>query len=172
MKRPPPLLLLIVTASLLAFLLYAGGTSAQSSREPKRLFDPVATAIDKSVERTPEAFGAQARVSVAAVREQEINVNFASIDFAEARELSLPLLGGLSYTAVRGESEGFAASPGGGFVWRGKISAEGGWTGDVTLSAEGGALSGLIYSPEGVYEIVPQEGFTHLLVQIDQSRFP
>ncbi|HJQ31444.1 MAG TPA: M12 family metallo-peptidase, partial [Pyrinomonadaceae bacterium] len=44
--------------------------------------------------------------------------------------------------------------------------------GDVTLSAEGGALSGLIYSPEGVYEIVPQEGFTHLLVQIDQSRFP
>jgi hypothetical protein len=170
MKR---LSLLFLTAACLALvcLTYVAGTGAQSSREPKRLFDPVAAA-DKSVERTPEASGAQARVSVAAVREQEINVNFASIDFAETRELSLPLASGLSYTAVRSESEGFEASKGGGFVWRGKISAPNGWTGDVTLSAKGGALSGLIYSPEGVYEIVPQEGFTHLLVQIDQSRFP
>ncbi|HWW76893.1 MAG TPA: M12 family metallo-peptidase, partial [Pyrinomonadaceae bacterium] len=170
MKRPPLLLLLIAPASTAAFLLYAANTSARSPKKPKRLFDPVPA--DKSAEKTPEASGVRSRVSVAAVREQEISVNFSSIDFSEARELSLPLLGGVSYTASRVEPEGFEASPGGGFVWRGKISAEGGWAGDVTLSAEGGALSGLIYSPEGVYEIVPQKDFTHLLVQIDQSRFP
>jgi peptidyl-Asp metalloendopeptidase len=166
MKRLPLLFLCAAFLGLACLFYVAGTTSAQSTQEPKRLFEPL------SADTAPVTNGVPAQTQTAAIREQEISVNFGRIDFAEAHELSLPLLGGLSYTAVRGDAEGFAESAGGGFVWRGKISAPGGWTGDVTLSAEGRALSGLIYSPEGVYEIVPQKDFTHLLVQIDQSRFP
>jgi hypothetical protein len=133
---------------------------------PRRLFDPL------GAEKSVAAAGADREpAQMAAVREQEIRVNFGTADFAEARELSLPL-SGLSYTAVRSESEGFVASPGGGLVWRGKIHGPGEWSGDVTLSFKGHALSGLIYSPEAVYEIIPQKDFGHLLVQLDQSLFP
>ena len=164
--KKPSLLFLVAVFFGLASLLYVAATSAQSANEPTRLFEPV------GAERVPARDGALPSSTTAAVREQEIRVNFGPVNFAEARELSLPLIGGLSYTAVRSESEGFAASPDGGLVWRGKISGPGEWSGDVTLSAKGRALSGLIYSPEGVYEIVPQKDFGHLLVQLDQSLFP
>src|SRR5918997_1039613 len=110
------LLLLIAAASPLVFLLYAADTSAQSSTEPRRLFDPV------GAEKLVAAASAdRSQAPAAVVREQQIRVNFGTADdFAGARELSLPLFG-LSYTAVRGESEGLDASPGGGLVWRGKI---------------------------------------------------
>lgn len=148
MKRFALLLLLIAAAPPLAFLIYAANASARSPKEPRRLFDPV------GAEKSAAAASAdRATVSTAAVREQEIRVKLGAADFAEARELGLPLFG-LSYTAVRSESEGFAASPGGGLVWRGKIYGPAGWSSDVTLSVKGRALSGLIYSPEGVYEIV------------------
>jgi hypothetical protein len=151
----------------LACLLYVATAGAQSAVGPKRLFDPVG-----AEKLTARAKRVQSEASTAAVREQEIRINLGAADFAEARELSLPLFGGLSYTAVRSESEGFAETPGGGLVWRGKIFGPGRWSGDVTLSFKGRALSGLVYSPEGVYEIVPQKDFAHLLVQIDQSLFP
>ena len=161
------LLLLIAAGSPLTFLLYAANTSAQSSMETMRLFDPV------GAEKSAAASSAdRAQAPTAVVREQEIRVNFSTADdFAGARELGLPLFG-RSYTAVRSESEGFAALPGGGLVWRGKIYGPGEWSGDVTLSVKGRALSGLIYSPEAVYEIIPQKDFGHLLVQLDQSLFP
>jgi hypothetical protein len=111
MKRFPLVLLFIAAASPLAFLLYAANANAQSPKEPKRLFDPVGA--EKSV---AAASADRATVPTAAVREQEIRVNLGAADFAEARELTLPLFG-LSYTAVRSESEGFVASPGGGLVW-------------------------------------------------------
>ncbi|HEU4594080.1 MAG TPA: M12 family metallo-peptidase [Pyrinomonadaceae bacterium] len=167
MKRFPLLLLLIASASTLAFLFYAANASAQSPTGPRRLFDPVGA--EKSV---AAASADRAQAQTAVVREQEIRVNFGTPDdFAGARELSLPLFG-LSYTAIRSESEGFVALPGGGLVWRGKIYGPGEWSGDVTLSVKGRALSGLIYSPEAVYEIIPQKDFGHLLVQLDQSLFP
>src|SRR5829696_5044127 len=115
MKRFTLLLLIIAAAFPLAFLPSAAGSSAQSSTEPRRLFDPLGA--EKSV-AAASADRTTARTAV--VREQEIRVNFGTADdFAGARELSLPL-SGLSYTAVRSESEGFVASPGG-LVWRGKI---------------------------------------------------
>ncbi|HWT02319.1 MAG TPA: Calx-beta domain-containing protein [Pyrinomonadaceae bacterium] len=81
------------------------------------------------------------------------------------------MLDGKSYEASRRSSEGFVRFAGGEFTWRGKIFGAYGWSGDVILTVKGQAMSGLIYSPEAVYEIVPQENFRHLLVQIDQSRF-
>ncbi|HEX8337805.1 MAG TPA: Calx-beta domain-containing protein, partial [Pyrinomonadaceae bacterium] len=166
MKRFTLLLLLIAAACTPAFLFHSAHTSAQTSAEPRRLFDPVGA--EKSV---AAASADRAAAPTAAVREQEIRVNFGTADFAGAREMGLPLFG-RSYTAVRSESEGFVASPGGGLVWRGKIHGPGGWSGDVTLSVKGRALSGLIYLPEAVYEIIPQKDFGHLLVQLDQSLFP
>jgi hypothetical protein len=167
MKRLALLLLLIAAASPPGFLFHAAGAGAQSPTGPRRLFDPAGA--EKSVAAASDD---RAQAQTAVVREQEIRVNFGTVgDFAGARELSLPLFG-LSYTAVRSESEGFVASPGGGLVWRGKIYGPGAWSGDVTLSVKGRALSGLIYSPEAVYEIIPQKESGHLLVQLDQSLFP
>jgi Calx-beta domain/Metallo-peptidase family M12B Reprolysin-like len=165
MKRPLPPLLLIALSLSLACLFHLAPGSAQTPRDTSRLFEPLDTggANLPAQGRTP--------ASPAAVLEQEIRINFDRLDFAAARELSLPLPDGKTYTAVRADSEGFAQSRDGGLVWRGKILDAAGRGGDVTLSVEGRALSGLIYSPEGVYEIIPQENFTHLLVQLDQTRF-
>ncbi|HEX8355036.1 MAG TPA: M12 family metallo-peptidase, partial [Pyrinomonadaceae bacterium] len=87
-------------------------------------------------------------------------------------ELSFELLDGKTYRVVRSEAEGFAAFADGGLAWRGKLVGQDGWSGDVTLSVKGAAMSGLIYSPDGVYEIVPQGDFRHLLVEINQDLFP
>ncbi|MFN0280256.1 MAG: reprolysin-like metallopeptidase [Pyrinomonadaceae bacterium] len=114
----------------------------------------------------------QSSTSVAAVREQEIDIKFDDINFDAAAKLSFPLLDGISYEAVRSEREGFERFDSDEFTWRGKIFAENDFSGDVVFSVKGKALSGLIYSPTAVYEIVPQADFKHVLVQLDQTRFP
>ncbi len=110
--------------------------------------------------------------SIAAVREQAIKIDFGKINFESTQELKIPLLDGITYKAVRTESEGFVHHTIDEFTWRGKISGENNWSGDVILTVKGKALSGLIYSPTAVYEVIPQADFTHLLVELDQSRFP
>lgn len=115
---------------------------------------------------------AESTASVAAVRDQEIEIKFDDIDFEAAEKLSFPLLDGRSYEAVRNEREGFVRFTSDEFTWRGKIFAENDFKGDVVFSIKGKALSGLIYSPTAVYEIIPQADFRHLLVELDQTRFP
>lgn len=159
MKKTSLLFLLSLVFSFYC-LFYLEPSKAKSAQEPTRLFDLI------GAKRT------QSRVSVAAVREQEIAVNFASINFETVQKLDFPLLDGESYKAVRRESEGFVRFADDEFTWRGKIFGDDGWSGDVILSVKGEAMSGLIYSPRAVYEIVPQENFKHLLVEIDQSQFP
>lgn len=110
--------------------------------------------------------------SVAAVREQEITIRFDEVDFEAAKKLSFPLLDGRSYEAVRNDKEGFERFGSDEFTWRGKILAENDFTGDIVLSVKDRALSGLIYSPTAVYEIIPRADFKHLLVQLDQTRYP
>ncbi len=114
----------------------------------------------------------QSSISIAAVREQEIRINFGEIDFDSVKQLKFPLLDGRSYQAVRNEREGFERLADDEFTWRGKIIAENDFSGDVVFSVKDKALSALIYSPSAVYEIVPQADFKHLLVQLDQNRFP
>ena len=110
--------------------------------------------------------------SIAAVREQSIRIDFDRLNFETARIFKLPLLDGKVYEAVRRESEGFQRLAPDEYVWAGKLYGEDDWSGDVILTVNAGALSGLIYSPNGVYEIVPQPNLTHVLVELDQSRFP
>ncbi len=114
----------------------------------------------------------QSSVSSAAVREQEINIRFDDIDFEAATKLSFPLLDGKLYEAVRNDREGFERIAADEFTWRGKIFAGNDFSDDVVFSVKGKALSGLIYSPTAVYEIIPQADFKHLLVELDQNRFP
>ncbi len=168
--RKPSLLFLIGFVFLAFCLFYFEPSRAQSGQEKAQKADSAQEAVGLfELVSTPKALSS---VSIAGTSEQEISVNFNNINFETAQKLSFTLLDGKSYEASRRASEGFVRFPGGEFTWRGKIFGAYGWSGDVILTVKGQALSGLIYSPEAVYEIVPQENFRHLLVQIDQSRFP
>ncbi|MDQ4122643.1 MAG: LamG domain-containing protein [Acidobacteriota bacterium] len=120
------------------------------------------------------------RLSIAAVDQREIAINPAalnldSLSFDSTNHLQIPLFNNEIFTAVRNEKEGFIRYGSAEFSWKGKIFAKKDnedWSGDVVLTAKDGALSGLIYAPNGVYEIVPQENFRHVLVQLDHSLFP
>ena len=154
--------LLLLTSLVFSFfcLFYFEPSQAQSAPETARLFDLIGTEKPRST------------VSMAAVREQEIAINVNNINFETAQKLDFPLLDGTLHEAIRSESEGFIRFADDEFTWRGKIFGVNEWSGDVTLTVKAGALAGLIYSPGGVYEIVPQENLKHLLVKIDQSQFP
>lgn len=132
-----------------------GLTTAQSTR----LFEFVSTKKLRS------------STSTAGVAEQEIMINLDKLDFEQAQNLTFTLFDGLSHEATRRPSEGFIRFAPDEFSWRGRVFHANGWTGDVILTVKGRALSGLIYSSDAVYEIVPQKDFKHVLVQIDQSRF-
>ncbi|MCP4656997.1 MAG: hypothetical protein GY856_16420 [bacterium] len=45
-------------------------------------------------------------------------------------------------------------------------------TGDVVLTVKDGVLSGLLFAPQAVYQIVPRAGGEHRLARIDQELFP
>lgn len=118
------------------------------------------------------------QMSMAAVEQQNIKINFNSLlpsaftesGLTSARKLQIPLLDGKKYEAEQPDSRGFIQYNADEYTWRGKIKI-GDFSGDVILTVKNGAMSELIYSPTAVYEIVPQENFQHLLVEIDQSLF-
>ena len=141
-------------------VFFQTSSSAQAFQETTNLFEISGT------------LKSQSSISLAGVREQPIEFNFDKVKVESAKILRIPLLDGKIYDAVQRDSEGFEKLADGGFVWRGKISSENERSGDVILTVKDKAVSGLIYSPEAVYEIVPQKNFNHLLVEIDQSRFP
>lgn len=114
----------------------------------------------------------QSSASIAAVREQEINIRFDDVDFDAFDKLNFPLLDGRAYEAIRIDREGFERFDSDEFTWRGKIFSDNDFKGDVVFSVKGRAMSGLVYSPTAVYEIVPQADFKHLLVELDHNRFP
>lgn len=159
MKRTSLLFLISLVFSFICLFLFES-SKAQSPQEPTKLFDLIGTEKTRST------------LSIAGVREQEIKINFDKIIFETAQSLSLPLLDGKSYEATRRESEGFVRFAADEFTWRGKTAGDKDWSGDIILTVKGNALSGLIYLPDAVYEIIPQENFKHILVELDQSRFP
>ena len=110
------------------------------------------------------------KISPASVRESEIRINFASMLRGSLARLSITLFDGKTYEAVQEISEGIEMRAMDDFTWRGKI-VSGKFTGDVTLTAKKGFMSGLIYSPEAVYEITPH-GNKNILMQLDQRLFP
>src|SRR5215213_6052447 len=165
MKKTPLFLLIGLVFSFIC-LFYLEPSKAQSDQEAVGLFDLIGT--EKSV-NTQQI---RSSVSVAGVREQPVRVHFDNINFETVQKLSIPLFDGTSYEASRRESEGFVRFANDGFTWRGKISGNYDWSGDVILTVKGQALSGLIYSPTAVYEIIPQANSEHILVQLDQSLYP
>lgn len=109
--------------------------------------------------------------SVASVRESEININLAGFTPENSTLLSFPLFDGKTYEAVRDQAEGIEVRGAGDFTWRGKLIGTGEFRGDVMLTIKKGFVSGLIYAPNAVYEIVPRKN-KQVLVEINQSEFP
>lgn len=110
------------------------------------------------------------KLSIAAVSQQSIDLRFTANEIKDVQELSFPLFDGVNYIAVRDSEEGLTVRGADDVTWRGKIEAFP--DSSLTLTFKQNILSGLIYAPTGVYEIVPQPSGEHLLIQIDQSLFP
>ncbi len=118
-----------------------------------------------SLNGVPQAKSADEKSSIGSVRESEIT--FESSRIHDLSRISFPLFDGKIYDAARTESEFRALDD---YTWRGKL-ADGKFSGDVILTFKNGFVSGLIYSPKSVYEIVPK-GQKQILVELDQSLFP
>lgn len=155
----------------------ASSGSPPSEQETVRLF----SFVDESRQTNSDKYDLrEKRLSIAAVRQQEIKIgaealklNSLASDLTE--KLQIPLFDGEIQTAIQSAKDGLVRYQSDEFTWRGKISAKNhgeDWSGDVTLTFKGDAVSGLIYAPSGVYEIIPQENFRHVLTQLDQSLFP
>ncbi len=119
-----------------------------------------------SLKENPQAKGESGKYSVASVRESEIVFSNEAFRQENSETLSMPLFDGKIYEAVRNESEGLETRGADDFTWRGKILGEN----DVVLTFKKGFVSGLIYSPDGVYEIAIK-GKKQVLVELDQSLF-
>lgn len=105
------------------------------------------------------------KTSAASIEEREIALGPVSL--FSAAELDVPLMDGKVYRARRISSEMRALND---MTWHGALTS-GKYRGDVILTYRKGYVAGLIYGPDSVYEIVPR-GSRHLLVKLDQGRFP
>lgn len=142
---------------IIAFAVLSTGAFAQG----KRGF---------SIAETPAARSAEQRTSVASVREAEIAVDAAAFLGGRQERLILPLFDGKTFGAKQLDSEGSEVFALDNFVWRGKLH-DGKFVGDVVMTFNKGSVSGLIYSPDAVYEIAPK-GDKNILIELDQSLFP
>jgi hypothetical protein len=113
-----------------------------------------------------------AGLSTAGIRQQAIAVNFDAVSSNEAREIEIVLFDNKVLRAVQRESEGFIRHAGDSFTWSGRISTEGGWTGDVILTVHKDAMAGSVYTNFGVYSILPQADGRHVLQEVNPSAFP
>lgn len=107
------------------------------------------------------------KTSLASVRESEISFNFQSLGETDTDFLNLTLFDSKSYSAKRFQTEIRGLDD---FTWRGKITKDK-FEGDVILTFKKGFVSGLIYTPDSVYEIIPK-GEKQILVELDQELFP
>lgn len=122
------------------------------------------------LEETPRALAADSKSSPASVRESEITFGIDNFAGRIPESVSIPLFDGKTYRARMNLSEGSEERGAGNYVWRGKLAA-GNFLGDVVLTRHKGFVTGLIYSPEAVYEIVAK-GNRQILVELDQSLYP
>lgn len=139
-----------------ALLGAIGSDSKTASAQTQTLF---------RLTETPQARPAGERSSVASRRESEIQFSDLSRAANRTRIQRLPLFDGKVHEAALSQFEDRGADD---FTWSGKLD---GTDNDVILTFKGGHVAGLIYGPDAVYEIVPS-GDRHLLVELDQNRFP
>ncbi len=116
----------------------------------------------------PQRISGSEKTSIASVRESDIVFQQDALREADlSRTISIPLFDGKIYEAVRTDFELRAMDD---FTWRGKI-LQGKFSGDVVLTFRKSFVSGLIFSPEAVFEIVAK-GDRQILVELDQNLFP
>lgn len=148
--------------SLVALLLIAVAFTAERAAVTGSAFadEPKLFSIISEAKAVPESEAS----STASVREAEIAFANGTGILGGRSRIVVPLLDGIEHVAALREIEKRSETD---VTWRGRI----GDSGDVTITAKNGFVSGLIYGPRGVYEIVPRGG-KHMLVEIDQSLFP
>lgn len=148
-------------AVIVAFIflgIYFGSYSIKVNAQKEALF---------TLSEAPAARASGERSSLGSVKESDIRINLAELTRGRAPSLNLPLFDGKTY---RAESTGAEVRGMADLTWRGKIR-EAKFEGDVVLTYKNGYVAGLIYSPNGVYEIVPK-GDRQILIQLDQNLFP
>jgi peptidyl-Asp metalloendopeptidase len=146
----------ICTVILIGNLVFQTGSAAEA--QSRNLFE---------LKESPRARPDVEKSSVASLRESEIAISDSSIKANRKKKQSFPLLDGKIYEAALANFEERGKND---FTWRGKI-VDGKTAHDVILTFKNGHVAGLIYAPRAVYEIVPI-GAKHMLVEVDQSRFP
>ena len=150
---------ILLAATVLALMGFLIPSRAILAGKPPALF-----VLTTSPQRSPP----EQRISIASVREATITLDpavAASLDSAD--RIEFPLFDGEVFTAERRHAEKLSN---GAISWNGKIVADA-FDGDVILTINEGFAAGLIYSPDGVYEITPHND-KHLLMEIDQSALP
>ena len=119
-----------------------------------------------SLKGTAKVVAEAEKSSVGSVREAEILFGTDSKGMLAEDRVTLALFDGKEFTAERRQIERRGPDD---LTWRGTIRSK--VDGDVIITYRNGFYSGLIYSPDAVFEIIPR-GDGHLLVQLDQSKFP
>ncbi len=140
-------------------------TNAGAQSRAKQLFS-----FAKSSIRAGADLSRPEKPSIAALREQVVDLKLTANEIKHIQVLNFPLFDGGSYKTVRDSEEGLVIRGEDDVTWRGKIESFP--DSSVTLTFKGNILSGLIYAPAGVYEIIPQPFGKHVLVEIDQNLFP
>lgn len=127
-------------------------------QKDKQLFSFISDATDKVLAQPS---------SPASVREAFISFEDQAFRSGVTDSIHIPLFDGKSYQANAINIERRSMDN---YSWHGKIY-EKGFEGDVSLTFYKGFVSGLIYSPEAVFEILPR-GDKQILMQLDQDLFP
>jgi len=104
--------------------------------------------------------------NTAIVEARAIEIDGAQL-LAGQEKLRFELFEGTRYEAVLSGLERRGPED---VTWRGWLGAPGGDR--VVLTTQGAHVTGMVFSPEGVYEIAPLAGGGHRLAQIDHDRFP
>ncbi len=123
-----------------------------------------------SIKNAPELKTGSEMSSPASILESDIAVDLKRLEKENSESLAFPLFDGRTYLAVRNKSEGFERRGPYDFTWRGRIDREK-FEGDVVLTVYKGFMTGMIYAPDAVYEIVAK-GDRQILVQLDHRLFP
>ncbi|MBA2379260.1 MAG: hypothetical protein H0V76_06770, partial [Blastocatellia bacterium] len=146
----------VFAALLLSFVLFQESPAVNAQRGE--------TVFRLVTQPKPMAEGA--RSSPASVREAVITFNGRIAESAGREVLRIPLFDGKIYEAGVTSVERRSATDS---TWRGKIKQ--GDDHDVILTFRGDHVSGLIFSHDAVYEIIPR-GDEHILIELDQRLFP
>ena len=153
------------SAWLVAVAIATGVAGATSAQEPADLFvvsgGPLALELLQGPDVPP---GIDAIDAIVEARPVEID---ASQLAAGQETIRFELFEGTPYEALLSDLERRGPAD---VTWRGWLGAPGGDR--VVLTSQGPHVAGMVFSPEGVYEIAPLPGGGHRLARLDQRRYP